>query len=132
MKQTATMMTMAALAGLLSFGCSTMRTGEGERCHGCACGDKQEASCGDASEGQRSAGTAEVALPGSLSQEIRRRIAVLQDMLAEVESSDGSDTVEGPHAERRRDPEIIREAIERLKQGEDICTRCLMDCGAAD
>jgi len=67
----------------------------------------------------------------ALPPEIQSRIAILSDMLADLENPDSSDAVSSPHAERQQDPAIIKEAIERLKAGEDICTRCLMACGAA-
>lgn len=70
-----------------------------------------------------------------ISGEKASRIAVLQSKLAELE--DGEDDADdsfgdgNPHAERLRDPDAIKEAIEQLKAGDDICTRCLMECGAA-
>lgn len=68
---------------------------------------------------------------GQISPEFAGRIAVLQQMLAELEDSEQSDAASSPHAERRQDPAVIEAAIQQLKEGKDICTRCLMACGGA-
>ncbi len=67
----------------------------------------------------------------TLSSEKAQRIEVLRGMLAELEYADDTIDDGNPHAERLQDPDAIKEAIEQLKQGEDVCTRCLMACGAA-
>jgi glutathione peroxidase len=59
------------------------------------------------------------------------RIAALRGLLDRLEKGESADVSGSPHAERLADPEVIREAIRRLKAGEDICTRCLMACGGA-
>ncbi len=69
---------------------------------------------------------------GHLDQSTRDRIEVLRGMLKNANNSDGIDLDGNPHAARLQDPKAIAAAIEELKNGEDICTRCLMACGAAD
>lgn len=66
-----------------------------------------------------------------ISPELADRIAVLRRMLSELEDSEQSDAASSPHAERLQDPAAIEEAIRQLKEGKDICTRCLMVCGGA-
>ncbi len=61
----------------------------------------------------------------------QERIALLRTMLSELDDAEDSDITSNPHAERLQDPEAIKEAILQLKEGKDICTRCLMACGAA-
>lgn len=65
-----------------------------------------------------------------ISPEFAGRIAVLRQMLEQLESGAG-DAGSSPHAERLQNPAIIKKAIQQLKEGQDICTRCLMACGGA-
>ena len=58
------------------------------------------------------------------------RIAELRDQLASLDEMDDTDLESNPHRERLQDPNAIQDAIRQLEQGEDICTRCLMACGA--
>jgi len=78
---------------------------------------------------------AEVDKADQISGQKADRITVLESKLAELDDAKDNQDEEmldgNPHAERLRDPESIKDAIEQLKQGEDICTRCLMACGAA-
>lgn len=67
-----------------------------------------------------------------ISPEFEDRISLLRKMLSELGSTESDDAMPSPHAERLKDPALIEEAIERLKKGEDICTRCLMVCGGAN
>lgn len=66
-----------------------------------------------------------------ISPEITDRIAMLRKMLSRLDDSEHSDAEDSPHAERLQDPAVIEEAIQQLKEGIDICTRCLIACGEA-
>jgi hypothetical protein len=58
------------------------------------------------------------------------RITLLREKLASLEDDNDPDLESSPHRERRQDPAAIHEAIQQLQQGAEICTRCLMECGA--
>lgn len=58
------------------------------------------------------------------------RIAELQAKLVSLEDGNDSDLESSPHRERLQDPDAIKDAIQQLQQGAEICTRCLMECGA--
>ncbi len=134
MKCTLMMFATVALVGVFSSACTTTPSGcDGEACGGSTCDGKQETAYRDTSKIQEKTGAQEEGVPSQISPEIARRIATLQNMLLVIEEDpERIDTIDGPHAQRLQDPEIIRDAIARLKQGKDICTRCLMVCGAAD
>lgn len=69
--------------------------------------------------------------PSEISPELAGRIAVLRQMLTELEHSEPGGAGSSPHAERLQDPALIEAAIQELEEGKDICTRCLMVCGGA-
>ena len=69
--------------------------------------------------------------PSEISPEIAERIAVLRQMLSELDRAEPGDAGSSPHAERLQDPAAIEAAIQELKEGKDICTRCLLVCGGA-
>ena len=66
-----------------------------------------------------------------IAPELAERIAELRQLLSQLDDGEAGEHEFSPHAERLRDPEVIETAIEQLKQGQDICTRCLMVCGGA-